>query len=79
MTKVNEGATGDIKGIVPAIRVLVLPRPLDPLEDLEEGLELDLAVSQVDILEATFSPLTPALQLDKNSNFIRQGDRERLK
>ena len=45
MSKVDKGAAGDIECIVPTVRVLVLPRLLDPLKDLEEGLELNLTVS----------------------------------
>lgn len=36
MAEVNESAAGHIERIMPAVRVLVLPRALDPLENLEK-------------------------------------------
>lgn len=44
MSEVDEGATWVVEGVVPAVRVLILIRLLDPLEDLEERLEFDLAI-----------------------------------
>ena len=50
VAQINESATWDIKGVVPAVRVSVFPFFLDPFEDLEEGFKLYLSVSQVDFL-----------------------------
>ena len=61
--QVNEGATRVVKGIVPAVGVLIFPGGLDPLEDLEEGLEFDLTVRQLDVLEPALGPLPPTLFL----------------
>ena len=58
--KVTEGATGNVKGIVPAVGVFILPRMLDPLENLEEGIELDLSIGQFDALETFSVAFAPA-------------------
>ena len=50
MTQVNESAAWYVECVVPAVGILVLPRLLDPLEDLEEGLKFDFTVRQVDAL-----------------------------
>ena len=63
VTQINKGATWDIKGVVPAVRVPVFPFFLDPFEDLEEGFKLYLSVSQVNFLEAFLVPLAPTLSL----------------
>ena len=63
VSQVNDGATRVVKGIVPAVGVLVFPGGLDPLQDLEEGLEFDLAVRQLDVLEPALGPLPPTLFL----------------
>ena len=61
MTQVNESATWHVECVVPAVGILVLPRLLDPLEDLEEGLEFNLTVSEADVLEAFVIPLSSTL------------------
>lgn len=50
VTQVNEGTTGDVKGIVPALWVLVLVTFLDPGKYLAERFEFQLAIRQVDVL-----------------------------
>ena len=52
VAKVDEGATGDIECIMPAIRIFVLPLSLDPLEDLEEGMAFNLPICQVSCFKA---------------------------
>ena len=61
--QVNEGATRVVKGIVPAVGVLIFPGGLDPLEDLEEGLEFDLTVRQADVFVALLVALPTTLRL----------------
>ena len=68
VSKVNECASWVVEGVVPTVRVFVFVGFLDPLEDLEEGLELDLTVGEVDVLQAALVSLPPALRLDKNKN-----------
>ena len=58
MTKINEGTTWLIEGIVPAIWVLVFPSALDPLENLKEGVEFYLTVDKASIVtESALYPL----------------------
>ena len=67
---------------MPAIRILILPCLLDPLEDLEEGLELNLAISQVDALQAAFRALAPAFHLkaqEKKQKGEENNDNQPLK
>ena len=52
-----------VEGIVPAVRVFVFPRLLNPLEDLEEGPELDLTISQAGLLQRLFGALSATLGL----------------
>ena len=66
MSKVDKGTAWNIVGVVPAVGVLVLIRLLDPFEDLEEGLELNLTIRQIDTFKATLRTLTPAFNLIKN-------------
>ena len=73
MAKVAEGATGDIECVVPAVWVFVLPLLLDPLEDLEERLELDLSIGQVDVFEAAFVTFSPASKLFTQKNKSETG------
>lgn len=63
MAEVNKSAAWDIEGVVPAVGVFVLLCLLDPLKDLEEGLELYFAVGEVDLFQATLVTLTSALGL----------------
>ena len=63
MSKVDESTSRVVEGIMPAIRVFVLVGFLDPLEDLEEGLELDLAVRQTDLFQVAFVSLFSTLDL----------------
>jgi len=65
VAQVDEGATWDVEGVVPAVRVLILEGLLNPLEDLEERFEFDLAVGQVDIFQAALVSLTPTFSLAK--------------
>ena len=76
MAKVNEGAAWDVESVVPAVRVLVLPRVLDPLEDLEEGLEFDLSIRQLNFFESTLVSFAPAFRLahDIHKNQKRVSD-----
>ena len=73
VAKVAEDATGVVESVVPAVRVLVLPRLLDPLEDLEERLELDLSIGQVDVFEAAFVTFSPASKLFTQKNKSETG------
>ena len=57
MTQVYEGAPLHIECIVPAVRILVLPGLLDPSEERDQGLKLDLAVGQRSILVGQTHPL----------------------
>ena len=66
MAQVDESTAGRIERVVPAVRVLVPERLLDPLEHLEERLELYLAVGQVNLLEASFVAFPPTLGLFEN-------------
>ena len=50
MTQVNESAAWYVECVVPAVGIFVLPRLLDPLEDLEEGLKFNFTVRQIDAL-----------------------------
>ena len=68
MTKVNEGTTWDIEGVVPAVRVLVLPGFLDPLEDLEERFEFNLSIRQLYVLESALVSLASAFRLSHTIN-----------
>jgi len=61
VAEVDECAAWDIVGVVPAVRVHVLPSRLDPLEDLVERFELDLAICQTDLLEAFLVALSATL------------------
>ena len=63
MAQIDEGATGDVECVMPAVRVFVLPRLLDPFEDLKERLELDLAIRQVNVLQTTLVSFTSAFKL----------------
>lgn len=54
MAKVDEGAARVVEGIVPAVGVCVLVGLLNPLEDLEEGSKLDLAIRQTEFFESLF-------------------------
>ena len=63
MAQIDEGATRDVERVMPAVRVFVLPRFLDPLEDLKERLELNLAIRQVYILQTTLVSFTSAFKL----------------
>ena len=48
---------------MPAVRVLVLPYLLDPLEHLEERLKFNLAICQADLFEAFFLALSSTFGL----------------
>ena len=55
---------------MPAIRVIVFERLLNPLEYLEERFKLNLAICEVDVFEAALVSFTPTFRLnqdDKNS------------
>jgi hypothetical protein len=65
VAQVDEGATWDVEGVMPAVRVLILECLLNPFEDLEERLEFDLAVCQVDVFEAALVSLAPTFSLSK--------------
>ena len=77
MTKVNKSTTWDIEGVVPAVRVFVLPCFLDPFEDLEERLKFYLSIGQLNVFESALISLAPALSLlsltinvNKSINFL---------
>ena len=65
MTQINESAAWNIECIVPAVRIFVLPCLLNPLEDLEERLEFNFAVSQIDVLEPTLVTLSTTFKLHR--------------
>ena len=65
MTQVDESATWHVECVVPAVGILVLPRLLDPLEDLEEGLKFNFTVCQVDTLQTAFVTLSSTFKLHK--------------
>lgn len=65
MPKVDKSAAGDIEGIVPAVRVSVLPFFLYPLDALVEGREFNLAIRQINVFQSSLVPFTPALRLKK--------------
>ena len=73
VAKIYKSATRDVKGIVPAVRVSVLPFFLDPFEDLEERFKLDLTIGQIDLLEAFLVPLAPTLRLYVSQNQNSKG------
>ena len=50
---------------MPAVRIFVLPRFLDPLEDLEEGLKFDLTIRQIYIFESALVSFTSTFKLKK--------------
>ncbi len=52
---------------MPAIRVFIFPSLLNPLENLEETLELYLTVGQADFLEAFLVTLAATLHLVQKS------------
>ena len=59
MTQIYKVATRNVKGIMPALVVLVLPCLLNPLEHLEERLEFYFAVGQGDLIETASIPFHP--------------------
>ena len=63
MAQIDKGATRDVERVMPAVRVFVLPRLLDPFEHLEERLELNLAIRQVNVFQTTLVSLTSAFKL----------------
>ncbi len=63
MTQVDKRATWIVVSIVPAIRVFIFPSLLNPLENLEETLELYFTVGQADFLEAFLVTLAATLSL----------------
>lgn len=46
VAQIDEGTARHIERIMPAVRILIFVRPLDPLEDLEKGVELELTVRE---------------------------------
>ena len=66
MTQINESTSWNVVRIMPTLRILVFLSLLDPLEYLEEWFELDLAVGQVDFVEAASVPLFPTFNLQNN-------------
>ena len=67
MAQVNESSAWHIECVVPAVRVFVLPRLLNPLEDLEEGFKFYFTVRQIDALQTALVTLSPTFELDKIS------------
>ena len=60
VTQIDESASRCVESIVPAVGILVLPGTLDPLDDLEEAVELHLTVGQRRVNYATLSALSRA-------------------
>ena len=71
MAQVDERATRVIKRVVPAVWVLVLVRLLNPLEDLEERLELNLTVGQEDVFESLFVSFSPTFLLETKMESVK--------
>ena len=63
VAEVNKGTTWQIKGVVPAIWVLVPPLLLDPLKDLMERFVFNFTVGQICRLYAFLLSFTSALLL----------------
>ena len=63
MTQIDKSATRNVVGIMPTLWVFVFLSPLNPSEYLEEWFELDLAVGQVDFIEAASVPLFSTFNL----------------
>ena len=72
MSKINEGTSWNIVSVMPRVGVLVLVRLLDPLEDLEERLELDLTVRQVHTFKTVFSSFVPTFNLNKYTRSLAE-------
>ena len=70
MTQIDKSATRYVVGIMPTLWVFVFLSSLDPSEYLEEWFELDLAVGQVDFIEAASVPLFSTFNLQKNKDKI---------
>ena len=68
MAQVNESTAWHVECVMPAVRVFVPPSLLDPLEDLEERLEFNFAVSQIDVLEPTLVTLSTTFKLHRIDN-----------
>ena len=63
VAKVNKRAAWDIEGVVPAVRVFVLPRLLNPLEHLVERLEFDLSIGELNLPQIFIVSLLATLDL----------------
>lgn len=63
VAEVDKGAAWHTEGIVPRVGISVLLSALEPLEGLEDGLELDFAVREADLLQALLIPLSSTLSL----------------
>ena len=63
VAEVNKGTSWQIKGVVPAVRVLILPLLLNPFKDLMERLVLDFSVSQISRLYAFLLSFTSTFLL----------------
>ena len=74
MANVHKCTTRDIKCVVPAVRVLVLPCLLDPFEHLEEWLKFDLAICQADLFEAFLMALSSTFGLLEKGKQISLND-----
>ena len=64
MSQIYKSSPRIIEGVVPSVRVLIFVSLLNPLEYLEEGLELNFAVSQVDVFEAALVAFSAAFNLN---------------
>ena len=63
VAKVDESAARHIESIVPAVWIVVFVSLLDPSEDLDKRIELNLTISQVDIFLTACIALTSTLCL----------------
>ena len=68
MANIDERASWYVERIMPTVGILVLLSLLNPLEDLEEGLEFNLTIGKADVLEAFVISLFPTLLLNRNEN-----------